>query len=324
MAVSKKVASAKPKPSTKSTGHSTSAKEAEPEAEYDPNEGRLVLLELQARHGKVDDEHRAAFDSLGNEADRVKTGGRTRAAAVLGESVTWAVQIDQAFTKYPAVVEAYYSRERFTYLLDRGLALDATLSGHGASRDGTGQKKLTAEERVAVAGAERRNLIATMEGVAGARPVERGELDAAKGTAENLGQSIRDLVKLGREWLARKDRQVAILCKSARLTEASLASALAAAENLTSTGKDAKLAGRKLSADPPEVNLIEGWVLDEMAEAQRCFGRAHDASSLVPRLHPTRATRSVLGTRKAPRGGDAAPEEEAPAGGEGAAVPKGK
>ena len=311
-----KKAQSKPAPSPKTNGHSESTSTTTAAAiTYDPNERRRVLHELQARHGHVDEAHREAFDSLGNAAQRVSLGGRTRAAGVLGDGVSWAVDIDLAFAKYKAAVEACYSRERYSYLLDRLVALDAAIEGHGAQHGGTGEKRLTAEERQDEANALRKKLIGTMEGVAGTRPTERKDLDQAIGTVQNLGQSIVDLVTLGRAWLARNDPKITLLCRSARLTEDLLAAASAAGQALTSSGSVAKLAGRKRTADPPEVNLVEGWVLLEMGEAQRCFDNAHDESSLVPRLIPGPATRSVLGRRKAPptEASDADAETSAPA-----------
>ncbi len=48
---------------------------------------------------------------------------------------------------------------------------------------------------------------------------------------------------------------------------------------------------------------IEGAVLNEMEEAQRCFDDAREATPLVSRLVPGPATRHVLGSRKAaPKG----------------------
>ncbi len=235
-----KRAQSKPAPSPKTNGHSesttttTAAATTAAAITYDPNERRHVLHELQARHGQVDEAHREAFDSLSNTAQRVSLGGRTRAAGVLGDGVSWAVDIDLAFAKYKAAVEACYSRERYSYLLDRLVALDATIEGHGTQHGGTGEKRLTAEERQNEANALRKKLIGKMEGVAGTRPTERKDLDRAIGTVEALGQSIVDLVTLGRDWLARSDPQLALLCRSARLTEDLLSAASAAGQALTS------------------------------------------------------------------------------------------
>lgn len=311
MAEKKKPARATSAPSPKTNGHSASTTAAA--VTYDPNESRRALHELQARHGHIDEAHRAAFDSLGNAAQRVALGGRTRAAGVFEDGVSWAVEIDIAFSKFKAVVEEHYSRERFTYFLDRLAALDAALTGHGSQHDGTGEKRLTAEERQKEAAALRSKVIDKMEGVAGTRPTERKDLDRAIGSVANLGQSILDLVTLGRSWLTGKDPQVTLLCKSARLTEELLAATAAAGAALSTSGTDARLAGRKRSADSPEVNLIEGWVLKEMDEAQRCFANAHDESSLVRRLIPGPATRAVLGPRKPPRAEAPAAGTESPA-----------
>jgi hypothetical protein len=310
----------------KNTAHTT-AKKAPPAApentedpEYDPNEARPVLAELLARHGHVTDEDRTTFDTLSDNDSRIAKGKRTRGAGVLSNGVAWAVKIDLAWAKYPAVVEAHYSRERYSYYLDRLAVLNDELDGLGTRREGTGTKRQTAEEREKDARAARTRLIEKMEGVAGNRAEERKALDGATGTAQNLGDSLLKLVTLGRSWLASADPVQARLCKSARLTDKLLSDALAAGKALTGATKESTLAGPKAGTDSPEVNLAEGWVLEEMEEAQRCFQIAHRESSLVPRLAPGKATRQVLGTRKsAPEPpadtgtGTAPPGEPAPA-----------
>lgn len=73
---------------------------------------------------------------------------------------------------------------------------------------------------------------------------------------------------------------------------------LVAAQALTEAATEATLAGRLSGVDAPPVNLLEGAVLNEMEEAQRCFDDAREATPLVPRLVPEPATRHVLGSRK--------------------------
>ncbi len=279
--------------------------------EYDPNELRRVLEELHARHGRVDEAHRAAFDSLGTNARRADLGGRTKATGVLREGVSWAVQIDQAYSKYSAAVEEHYARERFVYFLDRLEALDTAIAGQGTHREGTGVKRATSEERERAAREARNKVIEKMTRIAGER-AERADLEAATGTADKLGASIKSLVTLGRGWLKSSDPTLTLLCKTARLTDALLDATLAAGEALTGAVTDAALAGRKPSSDSPEVNVVEGWVLAEMMEAQRGFDGAHAESRIVPRLTPGPATRHVLSPRKTaqaqpPEGSDTPP-----------------
>jgi hypothetical protein len=307
MTTKKQTAAAKAAPQPETSIHA--ARHTEQEMEYDPNEARRVLLELQARYGQVGAEERAAFDTLHSHAERIEMGNRTKAPGVLSDGVSWAVQIDQSFTRYPAALDGHYSKERFAYMLDRLVALDQALGGQGTQRDGTGAKRDTAEEREKAARKARNRLIDKLESVAGKRPDERRELDAAIGTAAALGESILKLVKLGRSWLASAEPHTRILCKSAGLTERLLSEALAAGDALTGAAAGAKLAGRQSGTDAPEVNLAEGWVLHEMEEAKRCFDSAHEETRIVPRLSAGRATRSVLGARKTPAADPVAPEQ---------------
>ena len=59
---------------------------------------------------------------------------------------------------------------------------------------------------------------------------------------------------------------------------------------------------------------MEGTVLNEMEEAQRCFDEAHLATQVIRRLTPGPATRQVLGAKKAAKAAAAeAPSADAPA-----------
>jgi hypothetical protein len=269
--------------------------------DYDPNKDRRALLELQARYGNVDDDTRAAFDELSTNDRRASLGSRTRADGVRREGVAWAVAIDQAFTRYPALIEEHYSKMRFAYFLDRLAALNAAIEAQTTRRGDQGVAQTTAGDSEQAARDARRRLLAKMRGFAGHRASERALLDEATGRTDDveaLGASIRALVKLGQTWLERQDNKSKIQAASAGLTERALNEALAAAEGLTKAATDVTLAGRRPAADAPEVNLLEGWVLHEMAEAQRCFDEAHSATRIVPRLQPGPATRHVLGPKR--------------------------
>jgi hypothetical protein len=112
---------------------------------------RAALLQLVARHGHVDGEHRGAFEELISDTQRAALGTQTRAPVVLKEGIGWAVQIDQAFDSVPAAVEAHYSRARYTYFLDRLVALSEAIDAQARRRQGTGESRSTAETRESTA-----------------------------------------------------------------------------------------------------------------------------------------------------------------------------
>jgi len=58
-----------------------------------------------------------------------------------------------------------------------------------------------------------------------------------------------------------------------------------------------------------EVNVLEGTVLHEMGEAERCFRNMRKKSPVIGRLVPGNATRHVLGPRKG-ASAEAEPEAE--------------
>jgi hypothetical protein len=269
--------------------------------DYDPSKDRLALRELIARRGQPDAEHRAAYDELISDADRAALGARTRAAGVFRDAVAWGVQIDQDLSAYPALVKSHYAETRFAYFLERASLLGDAVAAQQTRRGDQGATRTTAQERETTAREARKTLIAKLRGVAGKRDAEGKALADAMGRTEDvdaLGTSIQRLTTLGTEWLARPETSAKIHCASAGLTAGVISAALAAAKALTGAASEATLAGRRPSADEPVVNLLEGAVLHEMDEAQRCFNDAHTATQVVRRLSPGPATRHVLGTKK--------------------------
>jgi hypothetical protein len=273
----------------------------DPAVPYDPNKDRRALEALIARHGEPSPAVRAAFDELCTDAQRAALGVRSRAAGVFRDGVSWAVVVSQTFTDLPAALTGHYAMERFQYFLWSLRQLDGTLQAQQVQQGGLGAARGTAAEREQEARAARAALSAKLTGFAGAREVERGALAAALGNtadANALGSSLRALVKLGQEWLARPEPNAKIQCQAAGLTEAVVQAALAAAEGLTGAATAATLTGKKVSTDAPAVNVAEGMVLHEMAEVLRCFREARRATQLVPALVPGPATHHVLGTKK--------------------------
>ncbi len=302
--------------STKSKKPAAAPKAEPRESAYDPNEARRTVLSLKGRYGVVDNARRAAYASLITDAQRAELGSRTRGANVAREAVVWAVAIGQAFTAYPAAVEEHYARPRFAYYLDRLGALIDAVEAQQAQRGGTTATRSTASEREQLAREGRTQLSRKMKRVVGARQAELEALQAASGTTDTigaLGKSIVDLASLARKWMALTDPSWKILCGDAGLTEEFIQQVVAAGEALTGAAVDETLAGRLRGTDTPEVNLLEGSVLHEMAAAQDAFDDAHEASQVVARLIAGPATRSVLGPRKAAKASDQATTGVAPA-----------
>lgn len=298
-------ASKKAKDATSSKTSATAAKKPSPadatSTEKTSKEGR-ALDKLIARHGHVDADHRAAYDDLISDEGRAALGAKTRGPAVFREAVEWCVQIAEAFGKYPARVKAHYAETRFAYFLDRTALLGAAVEAQQAHRGQQGSTRSTTAEREEAAREARKSLLSNLRGFVGRRDAERKALGLALGQTDNInaiGASIRTLAALAAEWLARTDTKAKIQCASAGLTNEGVASALAAANALTGAATESTLAGRRPSADSPEVNLVEGAVLHEMDEAQRCFDEAHAATQLIRRLSPGPATRHVLGSKAA-------------------------
>ena len=284
-----------------SSSNSTSSPKTPPtEAPYDPNEARRTAQALIARYGTVDATRRAAYESIVTNAQKAESGARTRASGVVADAIVYAVVIDKTFASYPAAVGEHYAPQRFSYYLDCVAALIEATEAQKSQRGGTDASRTTAQEREDAARVGRAKLSRKLERVA-ARESDLDAVDRARGTTESateLGTSILESATLARAWMARTDATSKVLCEDAGLTEAFVAQVVALGEALTGAASDATLAGRKRSADAPEVNLLEGSVLHEMLEAQRSFEEAHQENPVVPRLVPGPATRNVIGSRK--------------------------
>ena len=293
-ASAKATPAAKGKASAKATPLGTGAET------YEPNKDRRVLQQLVGKFGAVSAGYQAAFDGLASDARREQLGTRTRALGVFRDAVAWAVSIGHAFTNLPAALEGHYAKERFQYYLHRVGLLDAAIQAQEAARGGQGTVRDTAAEREAAARKARSTLIDKLTGFAGARESEKAALDAAVGTTDSttaLGKSIQALATLGKEWLGRSDEASKLLAKSAGLGASVVQAALDAGEALTGAATTATLAGRKAATDSAAVNVAEGAVLFEMAEAMRCFNAAHEDATVVPKLVAGAATRHVLGPK---------------------------
>jgi hypothetical protein len=175
-------------------------------------------------------------------------------------------------------------------------------------------EKATSETDGAKAARER--LVARMRRFAGEREQENKALDEALGSIasdEELGRSIKGLVTLAQQWLARTDAASLVLLASAKLTKEVVAEALAAGTALMGAAADATEDRTVGGRDSAAVNVSEGAVLYEMRYALDAVGEAHEEHRAIRKLVPGPATRGVLGPRKGKR--DAGKDAEAPEGG---------
>jgi hypothetical protein len=263
---------------------------------------RRVLEELVARHGAPDEAHREAFHELVDDETRRALGERTKAAGVLDDGVRFAVEIDAAYRQFPKEVEKHYARERYAYFLGELAVLDEKVEAQKARGGDVGAARGAASDVEAAARGAREAAQSALRKFAGKRAAERAALAEASGratTTAELGDSLGRLADLAAAWIARPGASAAIQRKAAGLDEALVAATRAAAEALGGAGAGAKLAGRKRSADAPEVNVAEGSVLAE-------FDEANAARPVIGRLVPGPATRSVLA--KSAKKGDAGAE----------------
>ncbi|MEP7124142.1 MAG: hypothetical protein ABJE95_24660 [Byssovorax sp.] len=274
-----------------------------------------VTRRLLDKHPPLPKPLRVALRSLATDAQRSDLGRQTKAVGVLADGVTMAVTIDQHFATFPYLTETY-APQRFVYLLESLLALDALVEASSAREAKLGAARGVATTGYEIAANARRKLLRRLERFAGKRDAERQALNdlPRQGRGNDaLREATEKAVTLAREWLRRSDPVQVALAELAGLDQAVIEIAEQAAAALDAAHVDATLEGRKSSHDSPIVNLEEGNVLLEMAYAIDIFDEAHDDNDVVPRLVPGPATRHVLASspRRAPA--DAAPEPVAAA-----------
>lgn len=316
----KRPASTKPKPSSKTPAPvkpkpkplaPAAVKPAAPDEAWDPSKSRLLLSRLRPRWSTLTPAEIAAFDSLSTDAQRSTLGARTKARGVAGDATRWAVSIDRQLRDY-AVLREHYEPKRFTYYLLRLEALVHEIGKQGNRKDAQGSAKTGAATAIVAARAARDKLILAMERFAGRRDAEVTLLANTRksGTEDDVVvDSIKDLVALAASWLKTGS---AFLLHAARLTPALLDEARAAAEHLASAGASATEAGPAPARDSPAVNLVEGWLLEEMLRVHEDVDAARKESQVIERLIPGPATRAIFGSH--PKKAATAPVPLPPAG----------
>ena len=279
------------------------------EEAWEPSKSRLLLSRLRPRWSTLTPAEIADFDSLSTDAQRSALGARTKARGVAADATRWVASIDRQLREY-AVVREHYEPKRFAYFLLRLDALVNEIGNQGTRKSAQGSAKSGAETAIVVARAAREKLLLALERFAGKRDAENAQLRAARksGTEDDLVvDSLKDLVTLAASWLKTGS---AFLLHSARLTPALLDEVRAAADQLASAGASATEAGPAPARDSPAVNLVEGWLLEEMVRAHDDFEAARKESQIIERLIPGAATRAVFGSH--PKKTQTAPTPPAP------------
>jgi len=288
---------------------------AAPSEEWSPSKGALVVSRLQAKWGTLSEAERAVLDSLSSPAQRAELGGKTRARGVAQEAVRWAVSLDRQLREYE-VLRQHYHPKRFAYYLERVDALIALLGKEGGRGSAKGATKGQADAALQGAKRARARLLAAMGRFAGSRKGEWTSIDEAQGRSlndEDVAASIQRLVALATGWRGQAE---GFLLTVTGLTEGVIEDARRAANALTEAGAAATEAGPAPARDSPAVNVLEGWVLEEMKRAMEDVEAAREESPVIERLVAGVATRVVLGGRprksaKAPgKPEGAAPEKE--------------
>lgn len=286
-----------------------------PSEEWSPSKGALVVGRLRAKWGSLSDAERETLDSLSSAAQRAELGGKTRARGVAQEAVRWAVSLDRQLREYEALRQHYHPK-RFAYYLERVDALIALLGKEGGRGTAKGATKDQADAALQGAKRARARLLAAMGRFAGSRKGEWTSIDEAQGRSlndEDVAASIQRLVALAMAW---RGQGKGFLLEVTGLTEGVIEDARRAANALAEAGAAATEAGPAPTRDSPAVNILEGWVLEEMKRAMEDVEAAREESPVIERLVAGVATRVVLGGRprksaKAPAKPDGAtPEKE--------------
>jgi len=292
---------AKPKPST------LALNPADPTEAWDPSKSRLLLSRLRPRWSTLSPSEITDFDSLSTDAQRSALGARTKARAVAADATRWAASIDRQLREYAALRE-HYDPSRFAYYLLRLEALHQELSKQDNRKESKGAARSDAQTAILAARNARDKLLLALERFAGRRKPELDLLTEARRSAttdEPVVDSIKDLVTLAEGWLKTGSP---FLLGTARLTPALLDTVRAAADTFASAGASATEAGPAPARDSPTVNLVEGWMLEEMQRVHDDVEAARGESQIIERLIPGSGTRALFGSH--PKKAAAQPKAE--------------
>lgn len=272
--------SAPSKPAT--ADHAKGAQAPDAEEEWNPSKTAQLVTRLRARWPSLSAEEQRDLDSLSNDTQRAALGATTKAQGVAGDAARWAASIDRQLNQYALLTEHYHPK-RFSYYLLRLEALVAQItreSGRGASK---GTARSLEAAALTAAKKARDRLERAVAKTSGTWPSAGGD---------DVVVAIRKLVEQASG--LRKTRS-AFLLEIGGLTQACIDEARAAADTLATAGADVTEAGSVTARDSPTVNLLEGWVLEEMKQARDDVDAAREDSPVIERLVPGPATRRVLG-----------------------------
>ena len=273
---------------------------------WDPSKARLFLSRLQPRWSTLSPTEIAELDSLSTDPQRSALGGRTKARAVAADAVRWAASLDRQLREF-AILREHYDPSRFAYYLLRLDALVQAVGEEGSRAASKGVARSGAGTAIELARAARDNLIRALDRFAGRREAKLEQISRARNKSpgdDGIVESLKNLVALAEGWLKTES---AFLLKTAHLTPALVAEARAAADRLASAGASATEAGPLPARDSPAVNLVEGWMLEEMLRARDDVEAARRDSPVIERLVPSSGTRAVLGVHSK-KEASAAPE----------------
>ncbi len=273
--------------------------------DFEPRRARVAIGRIRARWPALTDEERAAFDSVSTPDQRMAKGGRTRAIAVAADATRWAGQLDRQMKLYP-VLQEHYHPKRFAYFLERTDALVTTLGTELQLGDDRRVVRQGANDGLALALDARQRLLVVLRRFANRRSAFVAQIAEARGdeqTPEGLVLSITRLAALGSRWSAAGP---GALVETSGLTPQLLRDARAACDSLASAGADVIETGNVEANDTPEINLVEGWVLEEMLRARDDVAEAKKEDPRIKLLFGHKGTRHVVGrARRKATPGDA-------------------
>ena len=265
--------------------------------DFEPRAARVALQRLRAHWPVLTDDERAALDALSTPERRMALGIRTRSIAVAADALVWVGSIDRQLRLYPTL-SGHYHPKRFSYFLERTEELVTRVGAQLQLGEARRAAQQGATSGRSGAMAARRRLLIVLRRFAGRRPDHHALIAEAQGaerTDEGLVLSIARLISLGLRWRAEGP---SALVETSGLTPQLLSDTRAAGEALATAGALVIEKGTPEGRDTPEVNLVEGWVIEEMIRARADVAEAHREDPRIQRLTGNRGTRHVVGKKR--------------------------
>jgi hypothetical protein len=245
--------------------------------------------------GKLDDDTRATYRSLADDAKALREGADVESSVVLRDLLR---VVRAAQPHVIAGKVAGYGPLRLRYVVETGRALSQMLTDLDQARIDAAGKSEAREDSLDSTRTLRRRALRALKNLAGARPEEAARVrKAARTHSSQPDERSRSLQAIADELEALAGKVSAQVAEDAGVTKAFLDNLRAQAKVVLDTRDGAGAARGGIFDHYQEMNLLDGRILQEMRFLVGAFRDARTADPKLPALRSSLLQRSS-GKRK--------------------------